>query len=133
MDTGTGNSSQTSPNTITNSPDAASVAKIKFLLEAKDDTQRFVGLALLKSVLDNTPELRQDEQVVQDLWASVSPRFLDRLMKTGSQPSGKDVKEMLDLAVSVIHTFAALLPEALRAEDKFTGRIPGLASSVLYR
>ncbi|QPH16601.1 hypothetical protein C2857_001284 [Epichloe festucae Fl1] len=132
MDTGPGNSSQTSPNTNTNSPDAASVAKIKSLLEAKDDTQRFVGLALLKSVLDNTPELRQDEQVVQDLWASVSPRFLDRLMKTGSQPSGKDVKEMLDLAVSVIHTFAALLPEALRAEDKFTGRIPGLISSVLY-
>lgn len=133
MDTDPGDSSQKSPDYSQSSPDAAGVAKIKSLLEAKDDTQRFVGLALLKSVLDNTPELRQDATSIQDLWASVSPSFLDRLMKTGSQPSGKDVKEMLDLAVSVIHTFAALVPEPLKAERKFTGRIPGLVRAVLYR
>ncbi|KAG5926896.1 hypothetical protein E4U53_002962 [Claviceps sorghi] len=128
-----GSSSQTSPDHNTKNPDAASVAKIKSLLQANDDTQRFVGLALLKSVLDNTPELRQDAAAIQNLWASVSPRFLDRLIKTGSaQSPGNNVKEMLDLAVSVIHIFAALVPEPLRAQDKFTDRIPGLAGAVLY-
>ncbi|KAG6007938.1 hypothetical protein E4U21_005299 [Claviceps maximensis] len=133
MDAEPRDSSQTCPNHNTKNPDAASIAKIKSLLQANDDTQRFVGLALLKSVLDNTPELRQDATAIQDLWASVSPRFLDRLIKTGSgQSRGGNVKEMLDLAVSVIHIFAALVPETLRAEDKFTGRIPGLARAVLY-
>ncbi|KAG5948324.1 hypothetical protein E4U59_000052 [Claviceps monticola] len=112
--------------------DAATIAKIKSLLQAKDDTQRFVGLALLKSVLDNTPELRADEATIKQLWASVSPRFLDRLIATGSQPSGNNVREMLGLAVSVIYTFAALVPEAMRAEEEFTDRIPGLVKAVLY-
>ncbi|KAG6108113.1 hypothetical protein E4U13_006620 [Claviceps humidiphila] len=112
--------------------DAATIAKIKSLLQAKDDTQRFVGLALLKSVLDNTLELRADESTIKQLWASVSPRFLDRLIATGSQPSGNNVREMLDLAVSVIYTFAALVPEAMRAEEEFTDRIPGLVKAVLY-
>ncbi|KAK2595588.1 hypothetical protein QQS21_006699 [Conoideocrella luteorostrata] len=110
---------------------AATILRIKAFLEAKDDTQRFVGLALFKSVLDNTPELRQDE-VIQDLWASVSPKFLDRLIKTGSQTSGENVKEMLDLSVSVIHTFVALLPESAKAELKLTDRIPRLVGAVLY-
>ncbi|KAG5920315.1 hypothetical protein E4U61_007968 [Claviceps capensis] len=112
--------------------DAATIAKIKSLLQAKDDTQRFVGLALLKSVLDNTPELRADESTIKQLWASVSSRFLDRLIATGSQPSGNNVREMLGLAVSVIYTFAALVPEAMRAEEEFTDRIPGLVKAVLY-
>ncbi|KAK9442742.1 DUF1941 family protein [Metarhizium brunneum] len=106
------------------------ISQIQAFLRSKDDTQRFVGLALLKSVLDNTPNLRQDEQVVKALWDSISPRFLDRLIKTGSKPSGENAKEMLDLVVSVIHTFAALLPESARSEDKFTERIPGLVGAV---
>ncbi|KAG6057838.1 hypothetical protein E4U17_000867 [Claviceps sp. LM77 group G4] len=114
------------------SQDAATITRIKSLLQAKDDTQRFVGLALLKSVLDNTPELRADESTIKQLWASVSPRFLDRLIATGSQPSGNNVREMLGLAVSVIYTFAALVPEAMRAEEEFTDRIPGLVKAVLY-
>ncbi|KAG6025145.1 hypothetical protein E4U19_003358 [Claviceps sp. Clav32 group G5] len=114
------------------SQDAATIARIKSLLQAKDDTQRFVGLALLKSVLDNTPELRADESTIKQLWASVSPRFLDRLIATGSQPSGNNVREMLGLAVSVIYTFTALVPEAMRAEEEFTDRIPGLVKAVLY-
>ncbi|OAA44836.1 DUF1941 family protein [Metarhizium rileyi] len=116
-----------SPNTAN-----ATLSRIKTLLKSKDDTQRFVGLALLKSVLDNTPELRQDGQAVSTMWESISPKFLDRLIKTGSKPSGDNVKEMLDLVVSVTHTFAALLPESARSEAKFTGRIPGLVGAVLY-
>ncbi|KAK5989067.1 hypothetical protein PT974_10565 [Cladobotryum mycophilum] len=112
--------------------DEASISKIQILLEAKDDTQRFVGLALLKSVLDNSPELREDENVLENLWSSLSAKFLDRLLRTGSKPPKKDSREMLDLAVSILHTFAVLLPEQSRGKPKFTDRIPGLVGAVLY-
>ncbi|KAK3301956.1 Neurochondrin-domain-containing protein [Chaetomium strumarium] len=117
-----------------------SIDKIKTLLGAKDDTSRFVGLALLKSVLDNTPELRSNEEVVVGLWESIPPKFLDRLIRTGSkhkaqdssESSRRDSNDMLDLAVSVLHTFAALLPEHARQNAKLLGRIPQLVVCLLY-
>ncbi|KAB5570014.1 Neurochondrin-domain-containing protein [Coniochaeta sp. 2T2.1] len=114
---------------------APSLQKIQDLLKSKDDTARFVGLAILKSALDNSPELRQDEDAVTALWVSISPKFLDRLLRTGSgkktQPQ-KEAKEMLDLAVSVIHTFAVLLPDNEKAGSKFYARIPRLVSCLTY-
>ncbi|KAK4123620.1 DUF1941-domain-containing protein [Parathielavia appendiculata] len=119
-----------------------SIHKMKTLLGAEDDTSRFVGLALLKSVLDNTPELRNDEEAIVSLWESIPPKFLDRLIKTGSKPhksleassesSRKDANDMLDLAVSVLHTFAALLPDNARHNPKLLDRIPQLVSSLLH-
>ncbi|RYP41470.1 hypothetical protein DL767_000975 [Monosporascus sp. MG133] len=84
-----------------------SVEKIQQYLKAKDDTSRFVGLALLKSVLDNSPTLQSDGETITSLWNSISPKFLDRLLRTGSRagPDQKDSKDMLDLAVAVLHTF----------------------------
>lgn len=116
-------------------PSQTDIPKLQALLKAKDDTQRFVGLALLKSVLDNSPDLRQDATTVQSLWESLSPKFLDRLIRTGSKPSGKNqnAREMLDLAVSVLHTFAALLPERAGGDGRFLERMPGLVGAVLYR
>ncbi|KAM0349355.1 hypothetical protein ACHAPU_003764 [Fusarium lateritium] len=108
------------------------INKIQSLLKAKDDTQRFVGLALLKSVLDSSEQLRQNGQTVQSLWSSLSPKFLDRLLRTGSKPSSENAKEMLDLVVSVLHIFAILLPEQAPSDIKFINRIPLLVSSVLY-
>ncbi|KAM0562607.1 hypothetical protein ACHAPJ_002297 [Fusarium lateritium] len=110
----------------------ADINKIQTLLKTKDDTQRFVGLALLKSVLDSSEELRQDEQTVQSLWSSLSPKFLDRLLRTGSKPSSQNSKEMLDLVVSVLHIFSILLPEQARNDTKFINRIPLLINAVLY-
>lgn len=115
---------------------APSLEKIQYLLKTKDDTSRFVGLAVLKSALDNSPELRQDEDAVLALWASIPPKFLDRLLRTGSgesrnQPQ-KEAKEMLDLAVSVIHTFAALLPDNEKAGSKFYATIPRLVECLTY-
>ena len=113
---------------------ASSVQKIHSLLRAKDDTSRFVGLALLKSVLDNSEDLRHDEVGVSAFWESIPSRFLDRLLRSGqaSSASRKDAKDMLDLAVSVLHTFAALLPNKTR-DEPFVGRIPRLVACLLYR
>jgi hypothetical protein len=114
--------------------EAASIPKIRALLGAKDDTSRFVGLALLKSVLDNAPEVRHNGEAMVALWESIPPKFVDRLIRTGSKqaPSGRASNDMLDLAVSVLHTFAALLPESARQSPRFLGRIPQLVSCLLH-
>lgn len=113
----------------------ASLDQIQSMLKAKDDTSRFVGLALLKSVLDNSEELRNDADTVSGLWGSISPKFLDRLLKTGSstQSGQKDAKNMLDLSVSVIHTFVLLLPDQAKRDKRLVGRMPLLVSSLLRR
>jgi len=120
-------------NTSSTASQPTDVNKIQSLLKAKDDTQRFVGLALLKSLLDSSEQLRQDEQTVQGLWSSLSPKFLDRLLRTGSKPSTQNSKEMLDLAVSVLHIFSILLPDQAKSDAKFIDRIPLLVNAVLHR
>ena len=112
-----------------------SLTQIQTLLKTKDDTSRFTGLALLKSVLDNSQAIRQDEDTVVQLWASISPRFLDRLIRTGAKGRGpgKDSREMLSLAVSVIHTFASLLPEGTKREEGLVGRVAPLVNAILQR
>ncbi|KAK1987043.1 Neurochondrin-domain-containing protein [Colletotrichum cereale] len=111
----------------------ASLDQIQSMLKAKDDTSRFVGLALLKTLLDNSEELRNDADTVSGLWESISPKFLDRLVRTGSsaQSTQKDAKNMVDLAVSVIHIFASLLPDQLKRDKRLVGRLPLLVSSLL--
>ena len=59
---------------------SATFQKIQDLLKARDDTSRFVGLALLKTVLDNG-QLLQDSERLRVLWESLSPKFLDRLLR----------------------------------------------------
>lgn len=115
--------------------ETVSISKIQTLLAAKDDTSRFVGLALLKSMLDNSPALRESEETIVSLWESISPKFVDRLIKTASREdasSSKDGKDMLDLAVSVLHIFATLLPDRARRDGRMTGRIPRLVACLLH-
>ncbi|KAM7223908.1 Neurochondrin domain containing protein [Rhypophila decipiens] len=118
-------------------PDQFNVQKIQALLTAKDDTSRFVGLALLKSLLDNSEQVRQDVDTVTSVWQTISPKFLDRLIKTGSQTQnqnggGKQGQEMLDLAVSVLHTFITLLPAEVVRGKRAIGRIPHLVACLLH-
>lgn len=115
--------------------DVVTISKIQELLQTKNDTSRFVGLALLKSVLDNSAQLRQDEAAITGLWKSVSPRFLDRLLRTASRQSTSsgDAKDMMDIAVAVLHTFSLLLPHDATRDSSLVGRIPALVSVVLYR
>ncbi|KAI0905924.1 Neurochondrin-domain-containing protein [Ustulina deusta] len=109
------------------------IQKVDQLLAAKDDTSRFVGLLLLKTTLDNHASDLQHEQVAQ-LWASISPRFLDRLIRTGSRPASEQTKQsgdMLGVAVAVIYTFTKLLNDCA-LNERFYARIPNLANAVLY-
>ncbi|KAJ8108037.1 hypothetical protein ONZ43_g6548 [Nemania bipapillata] len=109
------------------------IQNIHPLLAAKDDTSRFVGLLVLKATLDNYASDLQYEQVAS-LWNSVSPKFLDRLIRTGSRQASdhrEQSADMLDVAVAVIYTFSKLLNDCALSE-RFYARIPILVNAVLY-
>ncbi|KAI9789977.1 MAG: hypothetical protein M1835_001290 [Candelina submexicana] len=104
------------------------------LLKIKDDTARFVGLALLKSILDNQEALRNDPKIILRCWAAVSPTFLDRLLRS-TKTHNKTMAEassMVELAVAVIHVFAVLLPHEVRDAESMTGRLEGLVMALTH-
>lgn len=105
------------------------------LLQAKDDTSRFVGLAMLKSFLDNQPELRDDPERIKTVWESLSPKFLDRLLRAGQNPKYQtpESRDLPGLAVAVLHTFAILLPAEARVERRFIGRAGPLVNTLVQR
>ncbi|PQE21609.1 Duf1941 family protein [Rutstroemia sp. NJR-2017a WRK4] len=111
----------------------ATFQKMKDLLMAKDDTSRFVGLALLKSVLDNEQQFVKNSKLLQSLWESISPKFLDRLLR--AQVNGKveksQAKDMVDLAVAVLHTFSILLPDSSRKDPRLIERTEPLIKALL--
>ena len=114
---------------------AAGLEQIKGLLKAKDDTSRFVGLALLKSVLDTQAQLREDTVLVSSLWESISPKFLARLLRASKneKTTNEEAKNMVDIAIGVLHIFGILLPEDSRQDRRFTDRIGGLVNCLVER
>jgi len=109
--------------------------KMQTLLTAKNDTSRFVGLALLKTVLDNHGQLARDSERIRNLWEAISPKFFDRLLRAyGNEKVNKqEAKDMVDLAVSVLHTFSTILPEESRSEKRLFGRISPLVKALTGR
>lgn len=132
-DAAVGSSAPTEPDQSQNG--AVTISKIQELLKTKDDTSRFVGLALLKSVLDNSSQIREDEAAITVLWKSVPPKFLDRLLRSGSRQrtSSGNARDMIDIAVAVLHTFSLLLPDEAKRDSSLVGRIPALVSVILHR
>ncbi|TVY59356.1 Uncharacterized protein LCER1_G001099 [Lachnellula cervina] len=111
---------------------SATFEKMQELLKAKDDTSRFVGLALLKSVLDNG-QLVQDPVRIHALWEALSPKFLDRLLRAqqNENVSKTEARDMVDLAVAVLHTFTILLPENSLRDKRVIGRINPLLKALV--
>lgn len=123
------------PNSRLAADPTVALDQMQGLLQAKDDTSRFVGLALLKSVLDNQPQLRENEVQLRTLWEAISPKFLDRLLRSGKNQNVSKVesRDMVDIAVAVLHTFAILLPSDARDDKRFVGRLPALINALLER
>ncbi|OBT64652.1 hypothetical protein VE03_05831 [Pseudogymnoascus sp. 23342-1-I1] len=118
---------------VTAQDPSAGLDQIRGFLKAKDDTSRFVGLALLKSVLDTQAQLREDAVQVNSLWESISPKFLDRLLRAtkNDHVTADEARNMIDIAVGVLHTFAIILPEESREDKRFIGRIDPLVNCLV--
>lgn len=132
-------SSSEVPGTVPSEPKdgldpSLTLEKMRDLLQAKDDTSRFVGLALLKSVLDNGG-LAGDSENLRMLWEAMSPKFLDRLLRSpqSEKVNKAESKDMVDLAVAVLHTFTILLPEESRKQKRLIGRTGPLVKALLQR
>jgi hypothetical protein len=111
------------------------IEKVKTLLKTKDDTTRFVGLALLKSILDNNERLVDDQETLRGVWESLSPKFLDRLLHAHGNKKLKapESQAMVDVAVSVLHKFSMILPEVSRRDERLTARISPLLAALVKR
>ncbi|KAH0544933.1 hypothetical protein FGG08_001013 [Glutinoglossum americanum] len=122
----------TSTPSATPNPSPA-IDQIITFLKSKDDTSKFVGLALLKPVLDNREELQSDPVIITKCWAALSPRFLDRLLRASeSKRKGKDeARNMVDLAVGVIHAFTVLLPPDMKNDEKLLGRCEEMITALV--
>ncbi|RFU29995.1 hypothetical protein B7463_g6371, partial [Scytalidium lignicola] len=109
------------------------IQQLQALLKAKDDTSRFVGLALLKSMLDNRKDLIENPSEVCRLWQSISPKFLDRLLRAQIAGNGskEEARDMVDLAVAVLHAFTIILPNDIRRQDRLIKRIVPLINAIV--
>lgn len=96
------------------------------LLAAKDDTSRFVGLALLKSILENKIEFQNDPRIVTKCWEAIPSKFLDRLLRAcvKNEKSTDETLSLLELAVAVLHAFTILLPEHVKHSEKLVDKVP---------
>ncbi|KAL7274099.1 hypothetical protein RUND412_003020 [Rhizina undulata] len=96
--------------------DSQTIEQCITFLHQKDDTSRFVGLAMLSSLLTHV----QDLSVLSKCWAALDSKFLDRLLKAGErkkQNGPEETKDMVDLAANVINAFSTLLPNAAENES----------------
>ena len=101
------------------------------LLKKRDDTSRFVGLALLKPVLEqelrdsSTATEEKRHEVVQRCWDTIPVVFIDRLLKAraNDKRSKDEAENMMGLAVAVLHAFMTLL-DSPEKDEKIMGRMP---------
>ena len=105
------------------------------LLRAKDDTSRFVGLALLKSILDSKMDCLEDPEMIRRCWAAIPAKFLDRLLRAprNEDRSKEESLSMVGLAVAVLHTFIVLFSRDLGDDEKSVGRIGRLIDILAWR
>lgn len=131
------------------SVESQTVTQCLTYLREKDDTARFVGLAMLASILKNV----KDRTIIRHCWDAINLKFLDRLLKarmslyfhhlnvhpanlgeisdSGRKNPPEQAKDMTDLAIHVIHAFSLLLP-APAENSSLVGRAPGLIAALKH-
>ncbi|KAF1981124.1 DUF1941-domain-containing protein [Aulographum hederae CBS 113979] len=126
-------SSETESRTISND-DSAQVDKVLSVLKVKNDTSRFVGLALLRSLLDSNEELRNDPDTISRCWQAIPESFLKRLLLSRQidKRNEGEAQSMIQLAIAIIRNFAALLPASETSSAKWTTLCSPLMESLPY-
>ena len=105
------------------------------LLRSRNDTNRFVGLALLKSILDKKVDFQTDAETVRRCWAAVPASFLDGLLRASlvKKRSKEESQHMAELAIAVLHAFIVLLPDYIKNDSKCLDRLGGIAGALAWR
>ena len=127
-----GNSADASASS-TRDPQAA-LAQTLMLLKSKNDTSRFVGLSLLRTLLDTHVSLRDDPVTITRCWIAISPKFLKKLLQARrtDKRSEDEAHNMVTLAVSVIYAFTVLLEQEALEEQQVTGLCGALIESLTF-
>ena len=128
--------SETAQSPTLNAPPKNLEKALEFL-KAKDDTSRFVGLALLKPLLEQelsqqgSTEEEETRALIERCWRAIPVKFLDRLLraKPEGKKTGDEAGSMVALAVAVLHAFLTIV-EAPEKDDRFVGRVPLLMSAL---
>lgn len=102
------------------------------LLRTKDDTSRFVGLAILKSLLDNHATFRNDAATLTKCWEAIPSVFLDRMLRASAsqKKSPQEAQSMREIAVAILHIFALLLPDDVTDAETFVRRSAALVCAL---
>ena len=81
---------------------SADVAKFKALMGDEDPTSKFVGLFLLLRLLNEAP------QYAVELWDTIDPAFLDRLIlaKKTKSASAEEANDLSSTGCAILHAFA---------------------------
>ena len=112
-----------------------SLNSVLALFKAGDDTSNFVAISLLRSLLDEREELREDKAIITKCWNSIPSKFLGRLLK--AKPTEKRTKDeaqsMVSLAVAIVHAFGNLLPREVIEDPKFSSHADQLVAVVPSR
>lgn len=103
------------------------------LLSSKDDTSRLMGLAMLKSILNNQTIIQENSEVLKECWDAIPAKFLDRLLSpaTRKEQDEDSSRSMIELAVAVVHAFLVLLPDYVKSSKKAIERISGLIGALI--
>lgn len=103
------------------------------LLSSKDDTSRLMGLAMLKSILNNQIIIQENSEILKECWDAISAKFLDQLLKpaTRKEQDEDSSRNTIELAVAIVHAFLVLLPDYVKSSKKAIGRISGLIGALI--
>jgi len=126
-----------SPPSVTKDQPPKDLEAALTLLKKSDDTSRFVGLALLKPVLEqklndsSNAGVEARSALVQRCWAAIPVKFIDRLLRAraNDKRSKEEANNMVGLAVAILHAFMTLL-DSPQTDERFMGSIPILRATL---
>lgn len=122
-----GEAEQLQPSTM-----RVSLEQVLSYLKKKDDTSRFLGLTLLRPLVDNET-FRSNPDSISECWTALSTSYLRRLLRAeqNEQRSQAESRLLVDLAVGVLHAFSQLLPQEALESDKMISMSEGLIHSLI--
>lgn len=122
-----GDAEESQPSTM-----RVSLDQVVSYLEKKDDTSRFLGLTLLRPLLDNE-NFRNNKEAISECWTALSTSYLKRLLRAdqNKERSQADSRLLVDLVVGVLHAFSLMLPPEAPESDKMVSMSEGLVHSLI--